>query len=578
MAGWTLFQRTVKDEGVLMLKPSHRRNALLALVVTLTAAAVCHAADSPSRSAATVPGSLPPPSVLREHVLNGKLRLTLEDAIRLTLLNNTDVRLARTPVDQARYRIMGAYAPFDPVLAANGLNQRSLSQATNELQGVGVTSLQGTSTSSLGNQALNQLNQQGTVSYTQTFETGTVFSTSFNGSKGDTNNDFYFINPYLTAGWILQVTQPLLKNRGFFPNMAPIRVAQRNAHASQDTFEAEVNTSIQQAINQYWNVVLARESLRVADASLKQAQATYDHDKRSLDLGALPPLDIYRSESEVAQRRVASIQAEYQLKQQEDAFRQVIGADLDPYVEALDLDLVEDPAPLEPLFSIDVSTAQGLAEQHRPEFAALREQLAADDISIRLSRNDLLPDVELQGIYNAQGVGGTQYNIFVTPVVVTPGGFGDALSQLFHFSYPTYSVGLTFNFPLHNRAARAALGEARVAKTNDLYQMRRQEQTVRLDVLNAVHSLEQAKLSISAAKIARDLTEKTVESEQRKYELGTGTIFLVLEAQTELAQTEVSLVQAEVNYQVALAAVDHATGTLLERHHIQLQQSGLKQP
>jgi outer membrane protein TolC len=504
-------------------------------------------------------------------VVNGKLRLTLEDAILLTLLNNPDVRLARTPVDQAQYRIMGAYAPFDPILAANTLNQRSLFQATNELQGVGG----GTTVPS--SQTLNQLTQTGFVSYTQTFETGTVLSTSFSGSKGDTNNNFYFINPYFNAGWNLQLTQPLLRNRGFFPNMAPIRVARRNASASQDNFEAQVNTAIQQAINQYWSVVLARESLRVADASLKQAQATYDHDKRALDLGALPPLDIYRSQSEVAQRRVASIQSEYQLKQQEDAFRQVIGADLDPYVGALDLDLVQDPVPLEPLFSIDVSTAEALAEKHRPEFAALREQLAADDLNVRLSRNNVLPDLELQAIYNPQGVGGTQYNNFVTPPVVTPGGLGDAFSQLFSFAYPTYAVGLTFNFPLRNRAARAALGEARITKTNDLYQMRREEQTVRLDVMNAVHSLEQAKLSISAAKIARDLTEKTVESEQRKYELGTGTIFLVLEAQTELAQTEVSLVQAEVNYQIALAAVDHATGTLLERHRVELEQSGFKQ-
>ncbi|HXJ94561.1 MAG TPA: TolC family protein [Terriglobia bacterium] len=555
-----------------MLKLTRCGNALFALAVLSATAIVCRAGDSPNRSAATIPGSLPPPSALRDHVVNGKLRLTLEDAILLTLLNNPEVRLARTPVDQAHYRIMAAYAPFDPLLTANTLNQRSLSQATNELQGVGGGATAQTT------QTLDQLTQLGAVNYTQTFETGTVFSTSFSGGKGDTNSGFYFINPFFNAGWNLQVSQPLLKNRGFFPNMAPIRIARRSASASQDNFEAQVNTSIQQAINQYWSVVLARESLRVADASLKQAQATYDHDKRSLDLGALPPLDIYRSQSEVAQRRVASIQAEYQLKQQEDALRQVVGADLDSYVEALDLDLVEDPAPVEPLFSIDVSTAQGLAEQHRPEFAALREQLAADDISIRLARNNLLPDLELQGVYNPQGVGGTQYDNSVTPPLVTPGGFGDALSQLFHFSYPTYSLSLTFNFPLRNRSARAALGEARVAKTGDLYQMRRQEQAVRLDVLNAVHSLEEAKLSISAAKIARDLTEKTVESEQRKYELGTGTIFLVLEAQTELAQTEVSLVQAEVNYQIALAAVDHATGTLLERHRVQLEQSGFKQP
>ena len=555
-----------------MLRRSFRRSSLFAIAVLFAAGVVCQAGDSPKQSSPTVPGSLPPPSALRDHVVNGKLRLTLEDAILLTLLNNPDVRLARTPVDQAQYRIMGAYAPFDPLLSANTLNQRSLFQATNELQGVGGGSMVPSSGT------LNQLTQTGFVSYTQTFETGTVFSTSFSGSKGDNNNNFYFINPYFNAGWNLQLTQPLLRNRGFFPNMAPIRIARRSANASQDTFEAQVNATIQQAINQYWSVVLARESLRVADASLKQAQATYDHDKRALDLGALPPLDIYRSQSEVAQRRVASIQAEYQLKQQEDAFRQVIGADLDPYVGALDLDLVQDPVPMEPLFSIDISTAQALAQQHRPEFAALREQLVADDLNVRLARNNALPDLELQGTYNPQGTGGTQYNNFVTPPVVTPGGFGDALSQLFGFGYPTYSLGLTFNFPLRNRAARAALGEARITKTNDLYQMRREEQTVRLDVMNAVHSLEQAKLSISAAKIARDLTEKTVESEQRKYELGTGTIFLVLEAQTELATTETALVQAEVNYQMALAAVDHATGTLLERHRVQLEQSGYKQP
>jgi HAE1 family hydrophobic/amphiphilic exporter-1 len=141
--------------------------------------------------------------------------------------------------------------------------------------------------------------------------------------------------------------------------------------------------------------------------------------------------------------------------------------------------------PLEPLFSIDVSTAQALAEKHRPKLAALNEQLAGDDLNVRLSRNNVLPDLELQAVYNPQGVGGTQYNSFVTPPVVTPGGFSDALSQLFSFGYPTYSVSLTFNFPLRNRAARAALGEARIKRTNDLYQMRRQEQSVRLDVMNA---------------------------------------------------------------------------------------------
>lgn len=518
----------------------------------------------------TPANSLPAPSALHDYVKDGKLTLSLEDAIRLTLLNNTDVRLARTPVDQAGYSVLAAYRPFDPQLVASASDQRSISSADSLLQGVGLAVQT--------NQSLNQLTQQASLIYTQMFAPGTNVNISFSGGKGDTNNSFFFINPYLTSNLSLQVTQPLLKNRGLFPNLAPIRIARRSLNASVDNFEGQVSTLVQQGINQYWNAVQARDSLRVAEESLKQAQASYDHDKRALDLGALPPLDIYRSESQVAQRRVAEIQAEYAWKQAADQFRQVIGADLDPYIRALDLDLTQDTASAEPLFTIDEATALTEARKHRPEFRALDEQLAGDEIGVRLAQNQLLPDLELQGSYLSSGIGGNQYNAATPPVLIAPGGFGDALAQLFNFGFPTYTAGLTLTLPIRNRAGRAALGQARLARTNDLYQLRKQNQTVELDVANAVHSLEQAKLSIAAAKIARDLAQKTVESEQRKVQLGTGTTFFVLEAQNELTQAENSLVQAQISYQTALAAIDHATGTLLDRHHIELDQTIGKRP
>jgi len=551
-----------------VIDSSRRCSTAVAILLALVSvgAALGLAADSAGRRVATVgcPDSLPPPSALRDYVRDGKLRLTLEDAIRLTLLNNTDVRLARTPVDQARYSVLAAYHPFDPTLTSMGIDQRTTSPASNTLQGA---------------QTLSQLFQQASVGYAQTFETGTNFQAAFTGSKSDTNSSFFFINPYLTANLNLQVTQPLLRNRGLFPNVAPIRIAQRNLHASEANFEAQVSVAVQQAIGQYWNVVLARESLGVAQESLKEAQATYDHDKRALDLGALPPLDIYRSESQVAQRRVSEIQAEYFLKESEDAFRQVIGADLDPYVRALDIDLVQDPSPQEPLFTTDASTALLEARQHRAEFRAIDEQLASDDINYHLARNANLPDLELTGSYSSQGLGGNQYDTTVSPpALLTPGGFGGALSQLFGWNFPTYSLSLNLNFPIRNRAAQAALGQAAVAKRNDLYLQRREQQSVELDVANSIHNLEQAKLSMAAAKIARDLAQKTVDSEQRKYELGAEQILFVLEAQTELAQAEVALVQAEVSYQMALAAVDHATGSLLDRHHIEIEKALAQNP
>ena len=284
----------------------------------------------------------------------------------------------------------------------------------------------------------------------------------------------------------------------------------------------------------------------------------------------MPPLDIYRSESEVAQRRVQVIQAEYAQKQAEDQFRQMIGADLDPYIRALDLELLESPEAQGELLTVDAKTALEEALAHRSELKALQPQLANDDTSIRLARNGLLPDLELAANYVSTGVGGNQLNSLTTPASVIRGGFGDALSQLGSFGFPTYGFTLTLNLPVRNRAAQASLGRARVAKENDLYLLRKQEQAIILEVMNAVHQLEQAKLSLAASRIARDLAEKTVQAEQRKYELGAQTVFIVLQAQSVSAQAELNMVQAEISYQLALTALERTTGRLLEKHQIQI--------
>jgi outer membrane protein len=141
---------------------------------------------------------------------------------------------------------------------------------------------------------------------------------------------------------------------------------------------------------------------------------------------------------------------------------------------------------------------------------------------------------------------------------------------MFSFSYPTYQAQLTLTLPLKNRAAKAEMGTALAGRRNDLYSQRQIREQVTLDVSNAGHQLKQTKLSIVAGKEALDMAKKTMAAEQRKYELGPGTIFLVLEAQTEVATAEEVLLQTEVGYQLALAAVDHATGELLEPYHVQI--------
>jgi outer membrane protein TolC len=275
-------------------------------------------------------------------------------------------------------------------------------------------------------------------------------------------------------------------------------------------------------------------------------------------------LDIYRSESQVASRRVQVIQNEYALKQAEDALRMTIGADQDPNVQALDLELTEKPEPEGELRATDTATALQLALTKRPELDAVHAALSRDQTSIRLAHNHLLPQLDLTGAYASNGLGGTQF---------TDAGVkqtSSSMNQLFGFTYPTYYAQLSLTLPLKNRAAKAEMGNALVSRRSDLYTERQTREQVMLDVSNSVHLLEQAKLSIAAGKESLDLAKKTLAAEQRKYELGSQTIFFVLEAQTELANAELSLLQAEVSYQIAVASVDHATGALLEPYHVQI--------
>ncbi|HEX8837057.1 MAG TPA: TolC family protein [Candidatus Acidoferrum sp.] len=490
---------------------------------------------------------LPPPEGLEDHVANGKLVLSVDDSIRLALANNTDIRVNRSQIDLAVNNLERSHSPFDPVATSSFADIRTESLPTSTLQGAPLVS---------------NLSQATLIGYQQLFPTGTAFQTTFNADKFSTNSSFNIVNPSLTTNIQFTLTQPLLRNFGLFPNRAPILIAQNNLKQARANFTAEVDNTILQVVRDYWNVILARENLEVQRKSLDEAQKSYERDKKALSLGALPPLDIYRSESQVASRRVGVIQAEYALKQTADVFRQDIGADLDPAIRALDLDLTDQPVPTGELPSMDIATALARALANRPEFEAARQQLASDELTIRLQQNNLKPDLELQGFYLGNGLNSSAAGVDI--------GLGGALSQSFQFIYPTYGASLSLTLPVRRHSAQANLGDALVGRSRDQYQERRTNQSITLEVTNAVHALEQAKLSMEAAKVAESLAVDTLHADERKYELGAEPVFFVLDAQTQLAQAQLNLIQSQVNFQVAVAQLDHATGDLLDHHHVQI--------
>ncbi len=502
---------------------------------------------------------LPGPQSLDDYIVNGKLRLALQDAIRLMLLNNTDVRISQGQLDQSTFGIGRAYSNFDPIVNASFTPQRSTQPTTSSLQGA---------------QTLSQLQQQTNLSYNQQFQSGTNFSLGFSTQRFTTNSSFALFNPSFTSGATFTLGQHLLRGRGYVVNHGPILIAQRNVKQARANFEAQLNDSILGVINQYWNLVEAQKNLAVVQDSLHLAEESYKHDKRALELGALSPLDIYRSEATVAQRRLQVIQAEYAVKPLEDQFRRTIGADLDSRAGALDLELTQTAEVTGDLVSEDIPTAIETALSKRPELEAVRQQLANDDTSVYIAHNSLQPDLSLTGAYTSNGIGG---NVIDTssgaPVVVAHGGLLDALGQVGGFGFPTYSVGLNLRLPIKNRQAEADLGSALVSKRTDLFQLRKSQQAITLEVRNAVHLLEVSKLSLSAAADALDLAKKTLAADQRKYELGAETIFFVLDAQSTVQQAEQSYLQAQIGYQLALAQLDHATGNGLEHNRVLIADS-----
>jgi outer membrane protein len=498
---------------------------------------------------------------IREYVQDGKLSLSLRDAILLMLENNSNIRIDETQVETQKFALLGAFQPFDPLIQSTLNVNRYSSPGYSQLQGVGQST----------NSTLNSLTQAGQITYTQTFITGTNIIAGISSTKSSTNSSFYYFNPFFSSALNLQFTQPLLRNAGTFANKAPIIIARRALQQSRSAFEVEVNDAILQVVEQYWTAVQARGTLDVNQKSLKLAVVSYDRDKRALELGALPPLDIYRSQSEVAARKVQVIQAQYALTQTEEALRYAIGADQSTEYHALELNLTDKPRSEVSADNVDAAAALKDALDRRAEVSIAKDSLSMDDTSIRLAKNHLKPDLSVTGFYQSNGLGGNQYNLN-TGQLVLPGGLGSSFTQLFGFGYPGYGGTVTLNLPVKNRAGQAALGTALVSRSHDLYSGRQIQEQITREVNLAIQQLEEAKLALTAGQVSFDLAQKSLASDQRKFELGAETNFFVLDSQTKLAQAELVLLQTQVNYEVALAAFDHATGNLLDPYQVKISE------
>jgi outer membrane protein TolC len=374
------------------------------------------------------------------------------------------------------------------------------------------------------------------------------------------------------------VTQPLLQNFGSYVNRIPLMTAQSNYRISDYAMRQQLLIFVNTAETAYWNVILARENVRVAESGENNASEFLKYMQKELELGALSPLDIYNPEQSLASAQLSVSQAKFALAQAEDVLRHQMGADLDPEVRQLPITLTES-VDLGPADSVPVDREQAVVKAlaNHPAVKQAIQKLDVDDLGIRFAKNGLLPNLSFSMYYQSNGTGG-MYNPGFSTIAgagaasaVIPGGIADALDQMFGFGYPAYYAGLTLNLPIRNRAASAAMATATVQKKTDMLNLRNQQQAIRLNILTAVSKLEGAKEQLKLAVTGRDFAQKNLDAENTKFQLGTETNQNVILAQNALVTAESSVVSNQVGVRMNLLNLLTQTGELLDERGIVVQ-------
>lgn len=500
------------------------------------------------------------PIRLQEFVVDNHLELSLQKYLELVMANNPDIVIQRLSVETFKNNITRQYSPFDPFFQSSFTATRSTTPTTTVLAGAAVQS---------------DLSQPFTSLYNQTLENGTNFSVGFNATKSSTNSTFQTFNPSVSSGLIMRFSQPLLRNRGTAVNRLGIMVARSRLRQGEYTLRDQLLRLVQTAELAYWQVIQARESLKVQEANLNLNGELLKRNQRELELGAISALEIYQPQANYASAEVRVTQARYTLQQAEDALRRQFGADVDPDFRNMPIVLTENVAPPQDEKPLDKEQYVETAYRLRPDLKAQLQNLDMDDLSYRIAKNRLKPDVSLTGGYTANGRGGnfiprdgTLDPVTNVQAVAVPGGLGDSLNQVFAFNFPTYFGGITVRLPLRDRASQADLADAVLNKRLDTLRARSIEQNIRVDVLNAVTRVESSRAAVRQSQITVNFGQQRLDAERKRYDLGVTTIFFVLDATQFLFTAQSDLVAQTVQYRRDLLNLMRVTGTLLDDRSI----------
>lgn len=406
----------------------------------------------------------------------------------------------------------------------------------------------------------------------QLIPTGGIFSFSLSSYKNETNRSFQTINPRYGSTLTFSFTQPLLKNFGIKMNRREIIVAKNNREISgHDLHQAFLDT-IYRVEEAYWMLAYSIEDLKVKRQSLQLAQDLLEENKRKIEVGTMPPIEIFTAESEVANREADILQADRLVKNYQDRIKKILNLPILEEGEPTEIIPSDRPDFERKTISIEEALATALA--NRPDLKAAQVNVQTREFNLSYAKNQLLPSLNLQASYWSPGISGTQILYLndspLTGVVVgtLPGAAKDALKDAFKFRYNNWSVGLTLDIPFNTMITRAQHAEAKLSLEQAQLRLKDQEQEIFLEIKTSVRDVEINYERVQAYRAARELAAKKLEAEQEKFRVGKSTNFFLLQYQRDLADARTAELRSMVDYILSLARLDMALGTTLETKNI----------
>lgn len=409
---------------------------------------------------------------------------------------------------------------------------------------------------------------------TQEIPFGGNFQLSLYSYERETTAKFQTINPRYGSQLRFDFTQPLLKNFGLKVSQREIIIAKNNSVISEIQLKQTLLDTIYNVEEAYWNYVGSIEYYKVMQQSLELAQDLLARNTREVEVGLLAPIEVLSAKAEVARREADILRAESMIKGSQDRLKTILNLSAREDIDLTKIVPTDNPTYEEKEVSLEEALSLGL--QMRPDLQTIRADMKNRDFDLSYAKNQLLPELNFQASLWSPGLSGTQLiyeddNPLTGNIIDTiPGNSSDALRDVFKFKYKNWTFGLTLSIPFTSVITRAQYAQAKVSLQQAQVNLQNQEQQAFLEIRNAVRDVETSYKQVQAYRLARELALENLEAEQKKLKVGLTTNYDVLLRQRDLADARSSELRSLIDYNLALAALDRALGTTLEKKNIKL--------